>query len=142
MSDQEEEEGSEARGRVLWWSTIAFTLAFNVWMMLGVLGIPIRSQLGLSDAQLEWLIATAILSGSVLRLNFGIWADVYGGRRVMSLMLLGAALPTYLFSQAATYAQLLNSQSDNNVKLIVLERLDKLKKRHAKVLQVRTMLRG
>lgn len=36
---------------------------------------------------------------------------------------------------AATYAQLLNSQSDNNVKLIVLERLDALKKQHAKVLQ-------
>ena len=30
---------------------------------------------------------------------------------------------------------LLNSQSDNNVKLIVLERLAELKKRHSKVLQ-------
>ncbi|CAN0442783.1 unnamed protein product, partial [Discosporangium mesarthrocarpum] len=36
---------------------------------------------------------------------------------------------------ATTYAQLLNSQSDNNVKLIVLERLAGLKKHHAKVLQ-------
>jgi NNP family nitrate/nitrite transporter-like MFS transporter len=61
----------------------------------------------LSDAQIEWLIAAAILSGSVLRLHFGIWADVYGGRRVMSLLLLGAAVPTYLFSQAETYVQLL-----------------------------------
>ena len=85
---------------MLWLSTLAFTLLFNVWMMLGVLGIPIRKELGLSDAQLEWLIAAAILSGSVLRLNFGIWADVYGGRRVMSLLLLGAAIPTYLFSRA------------------------------------------
>lgn len=45
-------------------------------------------------------------------------------------------LLTICRAAAATYAQLLNSQSDNNVKLIVLERLDTLKKRHAKVLQV------
>ena len=75
--------------------------------MLGVLGIPLRQELHLSDAQLEWLIAAAILSGSVLRLNFGIWADVYGGRVVMVLLLLGTAISSYLFSQATTYNQLL-----------------------------------
>eukprot|EP00953_Heterococcus_sp_UTEX-ZZ885_P035855 18499-Heterococcus_DN1.PRE.1 len=46
-----------------------------------------------------------------------------------------SAAPTAIRAAASTYAQLLNSQSDNNVKLIVLERLDTLKKRHAKVLQ-------
>jgi len=102
-----EPEQSDARRHVLWLSTLAFTLLFNVWMMLGVLGIPIRKELGLSDSQLEWLIAVAILAGSVLRLNFGIWADIYGGRLVMSLLLLGAAIPTYLFSRAETYTQLL-----------------------------------
>ena len=76
------------RKRVLWLSTMAFTLMFNVWLMLGVLGIPIRKALDLSDSQLEWLIATAILSGAVLRLNFGIWADKYGGRNMMVLLLL------------------------------------------------------
>jgi NNP family nitrate/nitrite transporter-like MFS transporter len=86
---------------------LAFTLLFNVWLMMGVLGISIRKDLGLSDSQLEWLIAAAILSGSLLRLNFGIWADAYGGRRVMGLLLLGSAIPTYLFGQATSYAQLL-----------------------------------
>jgi NNP family nitrate/nitrite transporter-like MFS transporter len=100
-------EQSIARRSVLWLSTLAFTLLFNVWLMLGVLGIPIRQNLGFSDTQLEWLIASAILAGAVLRLNFGIWADVYGGRKVMSLLLLGAAIPTYLFSQATTYGQML-----------------------------------
>ena len=93
---------STSRQRVLWLSTAAFTLLFNVWLMLGVLGIPIRQDLGLSDVQLEWLIAAAILSGAVLRLNFGIWADQYGGRRVMGLLLLGSAVSAYSFSQAAT----------------------------------------
>lgn len=100
-------EQPDARRRVLWLSTLAFTMLFNVWLMLGVLGIPLRRELSLSDAQLEWLIAAAILSGSVLRLNFGIWADVYGGRRVMILLLLGVAVPTYWFSQAETYLQVL-----------------------------------
>ena len=98
---------SDGRRRVLWLSTTAFTLLFNVWLMLGVLGIPLRRELSLSDAQIEWLVAAAILSGSVLRLNFGIWADVYGGRTVMCLLLLGTAMSSYLFSQATTYNELL-----------------------------------
>jgi len=93
--------------RVLWLSTCAFTLLFNVWLMLGVLGISIRKEAGLSDTQLEWLMAAAILSGAIFRLNFGIWADTFGGRRVMGLLLLGVAVPTYLFSQATTFGQML-----------------------------------
>jgi NNP family nitrate/nitrite transporter-like MFS transporter len=93
--------------RVLWISTAAFTLLFNVWLMLGVVGISIRHELGLSDLQLEWLMAAAILSGAIFRLNFGIWADAGGGRKVMGLLLLAVALPTYLFSQATTFGQML-----------------------------------
>ncbi len=80
---------------------------FNVWLMLGVLGIPIRKELSLSDSQLEWLIAVAILSGALLRLNFGIWADRFGGRNMMACLLLFSAIPTYLFSLADTYTELL-----------------------------------
>jgi MFS transporter, NNP family, nitrate/nitrite transporter len=101
------DDPSGPRQRVLWLSTIAFTLLFNVWLMLGVLGIPIRKDLGLSDVQLEWMIAAAILSGAIFRLNFGIGADAYGGRIVMGLTLVGSAIAAYLFSQAATYGQLL-----------------------------------
>jgi NNP family nitrate/nitrite transporter-like MFS transporter len=80
---------------------------FNVWLMLGVLGIPIRNELKLTDSQFEWLIAAAILSGALLRLNFGIWADRYGGRIVMIVLLLVCAVPTYVFSQARSYEALL-----------------------------------
>src|SRR3954449_12588496 len=68
---------------VLTLSTLAFTLMFNVWLMLGVLAPRIKETLGLSPTQVEWLIATSILSGALLRLNFGIWADRHGGRNVM-----------------------------------------------------------
>jgi MFS transporter, NNP family, nitrate/nitrite transporter len=95
------------RRRVLWISTIAFTVLFNVWLMLGILGISIRKELQLSDAQLEWLIATAILSGSVFRLNFGLWTDRLGGRFVMTALLLVSAIPVYLFSLATSYEEML-----------------------------------
>lgn len=100
-------EQSAPRQRVLWLSTAAFTLLFNVWMMLGVLSVPIRHDLGLSDAQIEWLIAVAILSGAIFRLNFGMLADSHGGRRVMGMTLLGSAIASYAFSQATTYPWLL-----------------------------------
>lgn len=96
-----------SRTRVLWLSTAAFTLLFNVWLMLGVLGIPIRRDLGLSASQLDWLIATAILSGAVLRLNAGIWADRYGGRLLMGVLLIASAIFAFLFSHATSYLQLL-----------------------------------
>src|SRR5262249_1618126 len=70
-------------------------------------GISIRSELGLSDAQLEWLMATSILSGALLRLNFGIWADRFGGGIVMGALLLFSAGSSYLFSLATIYPALL-----------------------------------
>lgn len=93
--------------RVLWLSTIAFTLLFNVWLMLGVLGISIRKELKLTDSQLEWLMAAAILSGSLLRLNTGLWADRFGGKNVMVALLLISAIPAYLFSQATSYEEMI-----------------------------------
>jgi NNP family nitrate/nitrite transporter-like MFS transporter len=95
------------RQRVLWLSTTAFTLLFAVWLMLGMLGIPISKDLGLTDNQLYWLALTAILSGSILRFTFGVWADRYGGRRVLTALLLFTVLPTLLVSQATSFTHLL-----------------------------------
>lgn len=43
--------------------------------------------------------------------------------------------PTAVRAAASTYSTLLNTQNDNNVKLIVLERLEDIKKKHPKILQ-------
>ena len=82
--------------RVLTLSSIAFTLMFAVWLMFGILGIPIRDELGLSDVQLSWLTAVAVLNGSMWRLPAGIITDRIGGRRVFTVILLVAAVPTFL----------------------------------------------
>jgi NNP family nitrate/nitrite transporter-like MFS transporter len=98
---------STSRWMILILSTVAFTLMFNVWLMLGVLAPRIKETMGLNATQVEWLIATSILSGALLRLNFGIWADRYGGRNVMVALLLLTIVPTYLFSRATTYPEML-----------------------------------
>ena len=95
------------RQRVLWLSTAAFTLLFAVWLMLGMLSIPIKNDLGLTDAQLYNLTIAAILAGSLLRFHTGVWTDKYGGRRVMTALLLLAVVPTVLVSQVTNYYQLL-----------------------------------
>jgi MFS transporter, NNP family, nitrate/nitrite transporter len=95
------------RRRILVLSTTGFTLMFAVWLMFGVLGVPIRDELGLTDVQLSWLASVAILNGALWRLPAGIIADRFGGRRVFIAMLLVTAVPAYLISQATSYTALL-----------------------------------
>jgi len=84
--------------RVLSLSTFAFTLMFAVWLMFGVLGIPIQKEFGISDSQLAWLSSVAILNGSIWRLFLGVLADRIGGKRVTIAMLLVTSVPAYLLA--------------------------------------------
>lgn len=95
------------RQRVLWLSTAAFTLMFAVWLMLGVLGVPIAKDLGITKEGLGWLGAVAILAGSLPRFHFGIWTDRYGGRLVFTGLLLLTAVPTLWLSRVNSYEELL-----------------------------------
>ena len=88
-------------------STIGFTACFAVWTLFSMIGIKIQKDLGLSDTQFGLLIGTPILTGSISRLFIGILADRYGGRRVMSLVMLTAAAAAFLISYATTYPQFL-----------------------------------
>ena len=71
---------------------------FAVWLMFGVLGIPIQKEFGLSDAQLAWLSSVAILNGSIWRLFLGVLTDRIGGKRVTIVMLLVTSIPAYLLA--------------------------------------------
>ena len=93
--------------RVLVISTIAFTLMFAVWLMFGVLGIPIRKEFGLTDVQLAWITAVAVLNGAIWRLPAGIITDRQGGRKIFALMLAATAVPAYLISTVTSYQMLL-----------------------------------
>lgn len=93
--------------RVMWMSTIAFTLMFAVWLMFGILGKPIKEEFGLSDTELSWIAAVAVLNGSLWRLPAGMLADRVGGRVVMTVMLAVTAVPAFLVSRAESYGMLL-----------------------------------
>ena len=100
-------DDAKGRGRVLAMSSIGFTLMFAVWLMFGVLGIKIRDEFGLTDVQLSWIAAVAVLNGSLWRLPAGIAADRWGGRNVFVAMLAFTAIPAYLVSTATSYSVLL-----------------------------------
>lgn len=102
-----ERTDSARRNAILTLSTTAFTLMFAVWLMFGVLGIPIRKEFALTEVQFGWLTAIAILNGSIWRLLFGIWTDRFGGRLVMTLLVGATAIPAFLVSRAASFNELM-----------------------------------
>jgi len=93
--------------KTLAWSTFAFTVCFALWTIFSIIGIRIKSELGLSDSEFGLLIGTPILTGSLSRLFLGIWADQYGGRIIYVITMLAASLATYLLTFAETYPQFL-----------------------------------
>ena len=88
-------------------STFAFTACFAVWTVFSIIGIKIKQDLGLNEAQFGLLAGTPILTGSLIRVPLGIWADQKGGRLVNLAVMLSAALATWLLSYAHTYPQFL-----------------------------------
>jgi len=84
-------------------STLAFTTCFMVWMMFGVIGIPIKKALDLSATQFGILTATPVLTGSLIRVPLGMWTDKYGGRIVLFLLMLATVVPIWLISYATEF---------------------------------------
>ncbi|SFI40005.1 MFS transporter, NNP family, nitrate/nitrite transporter [Collimonas sp. OK307] len=88
-------------------TTLAFMVCFVVWMMFGVIGIELRTELGLNSTEFGLLTSTPVLTGALLRLPLGIWTDRFGGRVVMTLLLVLCAIPVFLISYATVFWQFL-----------------------------------
>ena len=88
---------------VLMVSTLAFTMCFMVWMMFGVIGIPIKKALGLNATEFGLLTATPVLTGSLIRVPLGIWTDKFGGRIVMTILMALTVPAIWLMSYATVY---------------------------------------
>ena len=98
---------SAQQTRALSASTLAFTVCFAVWTIFSIIGIRIKTELGLNDTQFGILVATPILTGSLSRIFLGVWADQYGGRMVLALQMLATALATFLLTLATSYPMFL-----------------------------------
>lgn len=84
-------------------STWAFTVCFMVWTMFAVIGIPIKTTLGLNATQFGLLMSTPVLTGSLVRVPLGIWTDRYGGRIVMALLMAVTVPAIWLMAYATEY---------------------------------------
>jgi MFS transporter, NNP family, nitrate/nitrite transporter len=84
-------------------STLAFTVCFMVWMMFGVIGIPIKKMLNLNATEFGLLTATPVLTGSLIRVPLGIWTDRFGGRIVMTLLMALTVPAIFLMAYATEY---------------------------------------
>ena len=92
---------------VLTMNTVAFATNFMVWTMFSIIGIKIKDELGLDETEFGLLIATPILSGSLVRLPLGIFTDRFGGRVVFFFQMILVAVPTYGLAFADQYWQYL-----------------------------------
>jgi NNP family nitrate/nitrite transporter-like MFS transporter len=88
-------------------STLAFTVCFMVWMMFGVIGIPIRDALGLNATEFGLLAATPVLTGSLVRVPLGMWTDRFGGRIVLFILMMLCVVPIWLIGYATELWQFL-----------------------------------
>ncbi len=88
-------------------STLAFTVCFMVWMMFGVIGIPLKKTLGLNATEFGLLTAMPVLTGSLIRVPLGIWTDRFGGRIVMAVLLAVTIPAIWLMAYATEYWQFL-----------------------------------
>lgn len=89
--------------RALGLSTIAFTACFAVWTIFSIIGVAIKDELGLNDTQFGLLVATPVLTGSLVRIFLGVWTERYGGRIVYSAQMLLTALATWALTLADSY---------------------------------------
>ncbi|MBB3965861.1 nitrate/nitrite transporter [Rhizobium metallidurans] len=93
--------------RALWLSTIAFTLCFAVWTIFAIIGVTIKAELGLGEFEYGVLIATPVLTGSLIRLFLGVWTERYGGRLVFGLQMIMTGLATWALAWADSYTTFL-----------------------------------
>ena len=103
LSAGESPERTRQAWSVLIVSTLAFTVCFMVWMMFGVIGIPIKKLLNLSSTQFGLLTAMPVLTGSLIRVPLGIWTDKYGGRIVMATLMAITVPAIWMMGYATEY---------------------------------------
>jgi MFS transporter, NNP family, nitrate/nitrite transporter len=74
-------------------ATVAFTVCFYAWSLLGPLSPDLQEELGLSDFETSAMVAVPVLLGSVMRIPLGWLSDRYGGRLVFTVLMALMPLP-------------------------------------------------
>lgn len=80
-------------GRQLALATLAFTVCFYAWSLLGPLGPDLQEQLALSELELSVVVSVPVLLGSLMRIPLGALTDRYGGRAVFGALMAYTPVP-------------------------------------------------
>src|SRR3546814_11209861 len=78
-----------------------------VWTFFAIVGGRVQREFGLTETQFGLLVGMPILTGALSRLPLGILADRVGGRIVYTVLMLAAAVATWMMAGASSYALLL-----------------------------------
>jgi NNP family nitrate/nitrite transporter-like MFS transporter len=92
--------------RALFLSTTAFAVSFAVWGLIAALAPTFTQLYNLSATQKSVMIAVPVLLGSLGRLFSGMLADKFGGRNVMSALLVFSAVPAVAIGFSTSFNQL------------------------------------
>ncbi len=95
--------------RILVLNTLAFTVCFAAWVINGVLVTYLVNNgvFHWNSVQIGILLGVPVLVGAVMRLPVGILTDKFGGRWVISAILLFSAIPMFFLSKANSYTAFL-----------------------------------
>jgi NNP family nitrate/nitrite transporter-like MFS transporter len=74
-------------------ATVAFTVSFYAWSLLGPLSPDLQDKIGLSDVQTSVMVAVPVLLGSLMRIPLGWLTDRYGGRLVFTGLMAFTPIP-------------------------------------------------
>ena len=74
-------------------ATVAFTVCFYAWSLLGPLGPDLQDAIGLSDLQVSVMVAVPVLLGSLMRIPLGWLTDRFGGRLVFTGLMAFTPIP-------------------------------------------------
>ena len=89
--------------KVLWISSLAFTLGFAVWGMFSALAPFLIKWYSFSVAQVLLLAAMEPLFAAAVSIPLGIWTDKFGGRLVFTILLLTITMSLFLGLYAESY---------------------------------------
>lgn len=92
--------------RALFLSTTAFAVSFAVWGLIAALAPTFTQLYNLTATQKSVMIAVPVLLGSIGRLFSGMLADKFGGRNVMSALLVFSAIPAVAIGFSTSFNQL------------------------------------
>src|ERR1700681_922806 len=84
-------------------ATLAFAVAFAAWSIISPLSRLIQSDLNLDNTAIGLLIAVPAVLGVLMRIPMGILADRFGGRKVMSGLLLFLLIPIGFLGFATSF---------------------------------------